>query len=209
MSNNNRNTGTIGRRRLLQAGAAGLGGIAMPWVARPAGAQSQLAGKTIGFSTFWVTAEWNRQQRQGVIDTAQKFGFKCIVLDAENHPDKEVSNLEDLVTRGVDAILINTYFTEAIAPAVREIDHAKIPIIVLSSALAGNVDWTVQLSADTSAAARTAGNYFVKRLNGKGDVIDIDGSSRFNSQPGARQGPARGHRPGARHQGRGTRHGRL
>ena len=186
MSNDNNRTGTIHRRRLLQAGAVGVAGLAMPWVARRASAQSSVAGKTLGFTQSWVTTEWVRQQRQGVLVTAQKFGFKTVVLDAENRPAKQISDIEDLVTRGVDVILISTYFSEAIAPAVREANHAKIPIIVLSSALVGDVDWTVQLSSDTPASARTAGEYFVKRLNGNGNIIEIDGSpgSTVNQERG-------------------------
>ena len=173
---NDGNTGEINRRRLLQAGAVGIVGLATPWLARSASAQPALAGKTIGFSQSFVTTEWIREQRQGVLDTAQKLGLQTVVLDAANHPAKQISDIEDLVTRRVDAILISTYFAEAIAPAVREANRANIPLIVLSSSLVGDVDWTVQLSVDTLASARTAGEYFVKRLHGTGNVVQIEGS---------------------------------
>ncbi|CAO3433328.1 substrate-binding domain-containing protein [Azospirillum doebereinerae] len=168
-------TVTLDRRRLMQAGALGAAGLAMPWIARPAFAQSA-AGKTIGFSQSFVTTEWIRQQRQGVLDTAKKFGLETVVLDAANRPAKQVSDIEDLVTRRVDAILISTYFSEAVAPAIREANRAGVPIIVLSSGLVGDVDWTVHLSVDTYASAKTAGEYFVKRLDGKGNLIQVEGS---------------------------------
>ena len=102
--------------------------------------------------------------------------LKLSYFDAQSRADKQVTDIEDLITRKVDVILISTYFTEAIAPAVREVNRANIPIIVLSSALVGGVDWSVLLSVDTVASARTAGEYFVKRLNGTGNVVQIDGS---------------------------------
>lgn len=166
----------IHRRRVLQLGSAGLGGaIAMPWIARPAAAQSA-AGKTLGFSQSFVTTEWIRQQREGVLQTAQKLGMKTVVLDAANRSAKQISDIEDLVTRRVDAILISTYFSEAITPAIREANRAKIPIIVLSSGLSGDADWAVHLTVDTLASARTAGEYFVKKLGGQGNVVQIEGS---------------------------------
>jgi ribose transport system substrate-binding protein len=173
---NDSNKGKINRRRLLHMGAVGIAGVATPWVARAANAQSALAGKTIGFSQSFVTTEWIREQRQGVLETARKLGLQTVVLDAANRPAKQISDIEDLVTRRVDAILISTYFAEAIAPAIREANRANVPIIVLSSGLVGDVDWTVQLSVDTLASARTAGEDFVKRLNGTGNVVQIEGS---------------------------------
>lgn len=163
----------INRRSLLQLGAAGL---AAPWILRATGARADVVGKTIGFTQSFVTTEWIREQRQGVVDTAKKFGLETVVLDAANRPAKQISDIEDLVTQGVDAILVSTYFSEAITPAIREANRAKIPVIVLSSALTGDADWAVHLSVDTYASAKTAGEYFVKRLNGTGNVVQIEGS---------------------------------
>jgi ribose transport system substrate-binding protein len=175
------------RRRVLKLGALGAGSVALsPWLSTLAHAQSPVAGKTIGFSQSYVTTEWIREQRQGVLATASKFGLKTVVLDAANSPAKQVSDLEDLITQQVDAILISTYFAEAITPAVREIDRSGIPLIVLSSGLVGDVKWNVYLSVDTLASARTAGQYFVDRLKGTGNVVQIEGS------PGSTVNQARG-----------------
>ncbi|MFP6558921.1 substrate-binding domain-containing protein [Paraburkholderia sp. B3] len=183
----NKPTFALNRRQLLKLGAMSFGGVALsPWLATLAHAQSPVAGKTIGFSQSYVTTEWIREQREGVVDTATKLGLKTVVLDAANSPAKQVSDLEDLVTRGVDAILISTYFSEAITPAVLEINRAGIPVIVLSSGLVGGAKWSVYLSVDTLASARAAGQYFVDRLKGQGTVIEIDGS------PGSTVNQARG-----------------
>ncbi|NLS07341.1 sugar ABC transporter substrate-binding protein [Rhizobium sp. P32RR-XVIII] len=165
--------GKLSRRTFLQTGVAA--GLVAPWIGRSAFAQS-LAGKTIGFTQSFVTTQWIREQREGVVTTAKKYGLETVVLDAANRPAKQISDIEDLVTRQVDAILISTYFSEAIAPAVREANKAGIPVIVLSSGLVGDVDWAVQLSVDSFDSGRTAGEYFVKRLNGKGNVVQIEGS---------------------------------
>ncbi|MGB7602821.1 MAG: substrate-binding domain-containing protein, partial [Candidatus Sulfotelmatobacter sp.] len=168
----------LNRRRLLASAAAGLGAaLCPPWLMGLAHAgQSPVAGKTIGFTQSYVTTQWIREQREGVVETAEKYGIKTVVLDAAGRPAKQISGIEDLVTRHVDAILISTYFSEAITPAVREANQAGIPIIVLSSGLSGNVDWACHLSVDTLASARTAGQYFVDRLKGRGNVIQIEGS---------------------------------
>ncbi|WP_161139386.1 substrate-binding domain-containing protein [Propylenella binzhouense] len=167
----------VDRRKLLKLGAAAAGGVlATPFISKFASAQGGLAGKTIGFSQSYVTTNWIKAQREGVIQTAKKYGLETIVTDANHQPTKQITDLEDLVTRRVDAIILSTYYSEAISPAVRHVNEAGIPLIVLSSALQPGVDYTVHLGTDTLATAKDAGDYYVKKLNGKGKVIQILGS---------------------------------
>ncbi len=160
------------------------GGAAAPTAA--GSAASSVAGKTLGFSMSFSTTEWVVQQRQGVEEMAAKYGLKTIVYDAGDNPAKEVTNLEDLVTKKVDVIVISTYYSEAITPAIKTINNAKIPIVVLSSALATGADFTSHLSVDTLATAREAGKLFVQKLGGKGKIVQIEG------KPGSAVNQARG-----------------
>jgi ribose transport system substrate-binding protein len=165
------------RRDFLQVGSGALGGLLLAGRGTPAGGQttSNVAGKTIGFSMSWTTTEWVVQQRRGVEEMAAKYGLKVIVYDAGDNPAKEVTNLEDLVTKKVDAIVISTYYAEAITPAIRTINKAGIPIVVLSSSLATGTDFTSHLSVDTLATSREAGKLFVQKLGGKGKIVQIEG----------------------------------
>ncbi len=169
--------GSLTRRAFLKVGSGALGGLALAgWSrsARAAGA-SDMAGKTIGFSMSWTTTEWVVQQHRGVDEMAAKYGMKVIAFDAGDNPAKEVTNLEDLVTRKVDVIIISTYYAEAITPAIREINRAGVPIVVLSSSLATGANFNSHLSVDTMATSREAGKLFVQKLGGKGKIVQIEG----------------------------------
>jgi len=98
-----------------------------------------------------------------------------VFSDARDNPAKQVRDLEDMVTRRCDVILISTYYAEAITPAVKMINQAGIPLVVLSSSIKGDVSWTCHLSTDTLGTARAAGEYFVNNLGGKGRVVQIEG----------------------------------
>ena len=179
------------RRSVLGTGAVGAtalgaGLMGFPGIVRHPRAQD-MAGKTLGFSMSFSTVEWLVAQREGVVQTADKYGFETIVSDANDSPAKQVRDLEDLVVRQCDIILISTYFAEAIAPAVKTINEAGIPIVVLSSSLAGDVDWTAHLSTDTLGTARAAGQYYVDQLGGSGKVAQIEGKpgSVVNQMRGA------------------------
>lgn len=178
----------LNRRSLLKAGlgAAALGTLGAPYVVTSARAEQPLAGKKIGFSQSYATDEWLKAQRQDLLAQAKKHGFEVIVTDARENPAQEIRNLEDLAVRGVDAVVMITYYAEAVQPGVQALNDAGIPIIVMSSALAGDGDFTAHLAADTLGTSRTAGDYYLKALNGSGKVAQIEG------KPGSLVNQARG-----------------
>ena len=149
--------------------------LAAPFIAKHSRAAGPMAGKRMGYSMSFATIEWLVTQRRGVEAAAKAAGFDLVFADARDNPAKQVRDLEDMVTRKCDVILISTYYAEAITPAVRMINQAGIPLVVLSSSLKGDIGWTCHLSTDTLGTAREAGEYFVKSLGGKGRVVQIEG----------------------------------
>lgn len=179
---------SMNRRSLLKAGLGGaaLGMLGAPFVITGARAAQPLAGKKIGFSQSYATDEWLKIQREDVLASAQKHGFEVTSLDANNNPGQEIRNLEDLAVRGVDAVIMITYFADAVQPGVQALNDAGIPIIVMSSSLGGGSQYAAHLAADTLGTARQAGEYYVKALNGSGMVAQIEGKagSVVNQQRG-------------------------
>ena len=176
------NKTNISRRKVLKSSAI----LAAPFIARFSRAAGPMAGKRMGYSMSFATVEWLVMQRRGVQEAADAAGFDLVFSDARDNPAKQVRDLEDMVTQKCDVILISTYYAEAITPAVKMINDAGIPVVVLSSSLAGDASWTCHLSTDTLGTARAAGEYFVKNLGGKGRVVQIEG------KPGSLVNQARG-----------------
>jgi ribose transport system substrate-binding protein len=158
------------RRDALKSGAL----LAAPLIAKYSRAAGPMAGKRMGYSMSFATIEWLVTQRRGVEEAAQAAGFELVFADARDNPAKQVRDLEDMVTRKCDVILISSYYAEAITPAVRMINEAGIPLVV-SSSIKGNISWTCHLSTDTLGSARAAGEYFVNSLGGKGRVVQMEG----------------------------------
>lgn len=164
------------RRSVLRLAAAlGAGVIGAPVVSTNAQGQTSLKGKRVGYSMSFSTIEWLVAQRRGVTESAAKFGFNLTVSDAADNPSKQVLDLEDFVTKRMDLIIISTYYADAITPAVKEINEAGIPIVVLSSSLAGAAEWTCRLATDNLATARLAGEYYVKSLPQGANVVHLEG----------------------------------
>ncbi|WP_299655255.1 substrate-binding domain-containing protein [uncultured Jannaschia sp.] len=175
------------RRSFLRAGAGiGAAALASPYVIGSARAQSPVAGKTIGFSQSYATDEWLRAQREDVHGTAEKKGLEVITTDARENPAQEIRNLEDLAVRGVDAVIMITYYPEAVGPGVQALNRRGIPVIVMSSALNEGQDYAAHLAADTYGTAQQAGAYYIDRMGGAGKSVHIMG------RPGSLVSQARG-----------------
>ncbi len=165
------------RRQLLASGAAVAAlGLTSPYLSMDALAQS-LKGKKMGYSQSFSTIEFLVMQRQGVIDTAAKYGFELSIADAGDRPAKQVTDLEDFLTRKMDIILISTYYAEAITPAVKQINDAGIQIVMLSSSLVGTAQSTSVIASNNLATAARIGQFCVDKLGGKGNVVHIEGKT--------------------------------
>ncbi|MBE0451233.1 MAG: ribose ABC transporter substrate-binding protein RbsB [Clostridia bacterium] len=112
--------------------------------------------------------------KEGAEEKANELGAKLIILDSQNDPAKELSNMEDLITQGVDFILINPTDSDAVVNAIRAANTAGIPVITLDrGANSGTV--VTHIASDNVAGGMMAGEYIVGLLDGAGKVVELEG----------------------------------
>jgi ribose transport system substrate-binding protein len=97
---------------------------------------------------------WRIAQTQSLRDEAAKRGIKLIVTDAQGQTAKQVSDVEDLITRKVDLILLAPREFEGLAPALEAAKRAKIPVILIDREAAGKAGDLLQA---VSAAVQGSG----------------------------------------------------
>ncbi len=117
---------------------------------------------------FFVT------MKDGAEAKAQELGYKLIVLDSQNNPSKELSNIEDLSVRGVKAILINPTDSDAVSNAIRMANRSKIPVLTLDRG-ASRGDVVSHIASDNVLGGEMAGNHIVEKLGSKAKVIQLEG----------------------------------
>ncbi len=64
---------------------------------------------------------------------------KLVVNDAESKPDKQASQLDSFVAQKVDAVIISPVDADALAPAVKSVVDAGIPVITCSADVTGDM----------------------------------------------------------------------
>ncbi|KXO13785.1 Ribose ABC transport system, periplasmic ribose-binding protein RbsB [Moritella sp. JT01] len=117
---------------------------------------------------FFVT------MKEGAEAKAKTLGYKLIVLDSQNDPSKELSNVEDLTVRGVKAILINPTDSDAVSNAIRMANRSNIPVITLDrGASRGKV--VSHIASDNVAGGEMAGQYISDTIGANAKVIQLEG----------------------------------
>ncbi|MGO2508834.1 ribose ABC transporter substrate-binding protein RbsB [Vibrio hibernica] len=112
--------------------------------------------------------------KDGAEAKAKELGYDLIVLDSQNDPSKELSNVEDLSVRGVKAILINPTDSDAVSNAIRIANRANIPVLTLDRG-ASRGDVVSHIASDNVAGGEMAGKYIMEKVGEKAKVIQLEG----------------------------------
>ncbi|MDI7246915.1 MAG: ribose ABC transporter substrate-binding protein RbsB [Bacillota bacterium] len=138
------------------------------------GSSMSAAQKSVGIvistlnNPFFVVLAKNAEKR------AIELGYKPIVLDCQNDPIKEASNVEDLIAQKASIILLNTSEASSAVNSVKKCNKAGIPVICLDRAIPGG-ESAMFITSDNVAGGRMAGEFLAKKLNYKGNVVELEG----------------------------------
>lgn len=112
--------------------------------------------------------------KEGVEAKAQELGYEVVVLDSQDDPSKELSNMEDLITREVSVILINPTDSDTVGNAIKLANDKKIPVLTLDRG-ANSGEVVSHIASDNAAGGKMAGEYVVEKLAKKGKVVELEG----------------------------------
>lgn len=86
---------------------------------------------------------------------AQKNNTKITVSDAQNDSATQLNDIQNFISQGVDAILINPVDSDAVIPAIKAANNAHIPVIAMDRGSNGGTVLTT-VASDNVAAGKMA-----------------------------------------------------
>jgi inositol transport system substrate-binding protein len=124
-------------------------------------------------------------------DEAKKSNVDIISADGKRDPNEQIKQVENFITRGVDAILIHV-IDQTIAPRITRLClDAKVPLVYFnrkpedSALAAGKV---VAVASPEEVAGSLEAEFVAKKLGGKGNVAILMGSMGTAPQIGRTKG---------------------
>lgn len=141
-------------------------------------APAQKKGKstfTIGMSQCNLGEPWRVEMNAQIKAAADKHpNLQMVFKDAQNDTLKQRAHVEEFVSAGVDLLIISPKEAQPLTEPVARAMDAGIPVIVLDRRLLGD-KYTCFIGADNTKIGRAAGQWIVKKLNGKGKVVELKG----------------------------------
>lgn len=119
-----------------------------------------------------------KMKAYGYVDEGKKRGYKVTVYDAGGYGNlqKQVSQIEDVITRKVSGIVLVPASSEGTAPVVEKAVAAGIPVV--NDGIATKSDKVTGFVGEPSyVMTELLAAYAVDKLGGKGDVVMLSGPS--------------------------------
>ncbi len=131
----------------------------------------------IGFSQGTMESAWRVNMVEGNRKWAEANlpDVELVVTNGENQASKQVSDVENLIAQNVKTLIVSPVTADALTPVVKQAMDAGIPVVTLDRKV--NTDVTLHIGADNKLIGKTAGEFVCKTLNGKGNVIEIQGTA--------------------------------
>lgn len=163
-------------------------------------------GYTIGYSLKTITNDDFQLALYNAVKGAVEASgntFVEAIAETQTGVATQVTQIEDLINSGVDALILNPMDSNACISVMEKAKEAGIPVVLIDQGIeAGHEDLYITfISTDNFAAAEKAGQFMAEKLGGEGKVIIVRGANRFlrgRRSRGRLQGRHRGHGPRAR-----------
>ena len=130
-------------------------------------------GITIGFSQRSVAgSSWYENLVRISENEAKHLGVKLIVTDANGDLATQISDIEDLIAQGCDAIIVNPVDPSGIIAATDKIHQAGIPLINVNSQMDAAAGPDCFVGHDTYSFGYSAGEALAQAFDAKNGCPD-------------------------------------
>lgn len=136
---------------------------------------------TIGLDIYWLGNSWSVQfAEEAKYEASLRSDVikELYITDSEGRVEKQVANLEDLIAKRPDIILVCPLSQTALIPVLEKAKAAGIPVIFYGGfARTEKVREliTAEVSVDDVAWGKMLAEWFVQKLGGRGKIICLSG----------------------------------
>lgn len=160
---------------LLAACSSGGGSKSAQNTASGSPAPAASGSKTIGVSIQDLEAQFYQQMEAGMQSEAKKYGYRISFVDANRDSSKQQSQVEDFISKKVDAIVLTPFDSQAIGSAIVEANNANIPVFTADIANASKQGKVVaHVASDNVQGGEMAASLMCKAVGNSGSIAILD-----------------------------------
>lgn len=147
------------------------------------GKKIDLANATVGFSQSEKEANPFRIAETASIKAeAKSRGVKLLTANAQSQFSKQISDVQDLISKGADVLVIAPLNSDGWDPVLRQASAKKIPIVTIDRQINATAckDYVSFIGSDFTEQGRRAADQMIEATGGKGKVAILLGSPGNN-----------------------------
>lgn len=135
----------------------------------------------VGFSQVTLDSPFYVALMEAAEATAKANGAELVYVDAQNDIAKQNADVQDLLTRGIDVLLLNPVNPAGVAPALEAAQKAGVKVITVDRPTDSSLPVATHVGRDNKKMGRMIGDYAVTLLGGagqaKGKIIELQGDA--------------------------------
>ena len=158
-------------------GANGEPGVASSTVtlsdADLAAAKGVLDGKTVAVSQHIGVADYTSQVVGAASEILKSAGATIVTADANFDPAKQISDIENLLSQKPALLIVFPVDQAATVPGIQAANRAKVPVVVVGSALRDGGEYASLITADNYEGGVIAAKQLVDLIGGSGEIAIV------------------------------------
>src|SRR5471032_2431391 len=129
----------------------------------------------VGVSNTLIGNGWREEMICSIKAQAEASGVvsKVIVANRNGGPAEQIADLRNLISAGVNAIILNPSDREALNPVIKQAADKGIVVVAVDQAVSAPEAYV--LSNDQVAYGKEGATWLFKQLGGKGSVVEMRG----------------------------------
>ena len=140
-----------------------------------AGASAAFAeGKVLGYTCMDGTNPFFVALESAIREVVTAHGDTLVALDPQNSNEKQISQIEDMISRGVAAMFVNPVDRDGIIAALDKLKDANIPMFGFDTEVADMSYLVTYAGSDNYNAGYVCGVDLVKKCPKGGNIIVLD-----------------------------------
>jgi len=132
----------------------------------------------IGFAQTGAESAWRTANSESMKAEAAKRGIDLKFSDGQGKQENQIRAIRSFVTQRVDAIVLAPLVETGWDPVLREAKRAGIPVIITDRTIQTSDEslYACFIGSDFYAEGRMAADWLAKKVNGKGRIVELQGT---------------------------------
>lgn len=142
--------------------------------------RKDLSGIKVGYCSPSQNAPFYVVLSQYIKEYTESYGMQFVMADGQDDIIKQITSMEDLVTTGLDILILNPLDHKALVPAVNITVEKGVPVFIVDSQIDPEAQFITSVQASNEGNGELIGEWVVKQFGDKDIEVALISGSQGN-----------------------------